>query len=398
MLHRNFLILLGVICLLTRPLAAQSHLWSVDNYYPGPTYNTGDTEFHTWVYSDWDLNVYGSFLAQGDLSINQDLNVDNVYITLAGGTVNPNFATNMSVELWSGLSLNVSTSWGVSQTWFHSGIDLGDLTYDAADTPALNISQDMDGPHYLPTINFIGYDANTTWVWQHSNTYGPFVDPWYDPTSYRYNTDLGNLTTQMTLSGNGKLIVGEGATLVVDPGNGSITSSGNSTKLMAAGAGANFEFDTTVSALVFNAAGAYASITANIAASGAHSIGIGRNLTLTGGKSFAIGNDLSAGYYGSVVFGKANAQPSWLGLGETDTWQSGDPLMVVGNGNSTNPLTINKAGNADFEGVLILNGNVTINGSTATFTHNVSLGANGTSGNVTSTLSSAKGDIPMIGN
>lgn len=382
-------------CLLASPGRAQSFLGGVDNDYPGNSFNSGDVEAGGFLYGDANLTVGGS-LYSTSFSVNQDLHVGALYL---GGTLDQyqdSLSLGWGLELWSGFSPGMDSARGVGSSWFHSGLDLGDLTYTYADTPAFNLSEYSDGANLYPAIYFTGYDASTTWTWQENGA------------GAEANADPDLRVPQMELNGNGQLTVHSvygGASFQLSPANGSMLSTASTVRIQASAlSGGNVAITTGNMAVVFHGAGnSTPSITpggvAALYANGALSLGFGNNVAVPGANAFAFGNNVAASYYDSIVLGYANQVPAATAASNLTTWQPSDPLLVVGNGGATDPFTVYKNGTVDLEGATTFNGNVTLSGGAITFSGNVALGANSTAGSVTTIITtSPNGDIPLLGN
>ncbi len=370
-------------------LHAQTFLGGVDNDYPGTSYNTGMVEIGGSFYIDADLRLHTS-LSADSLVITNDLTVGNIHQAVPMDGNQTDFTMDGGLALWSNASRWLPVSRGAAVSWLHAGIDLGDLTYTSTDTPAFNISENSDGTFFYPAINFTGYDANTTWVWQQNGL------------AAMSNASL--LVPQMELSVHGNLTLSSASgsgTLQIDPDAGSINVSTPTANIaVTAGSSSNLTFATGNDTIVFNDAASNTTQSISPAsisgayASGIQSLGFGANVQVPGWGSFAFGNNLNAQYYGSVVLGDANAFQGNLTTGNLTGWQAADPLFLVGNGGEADPLTVLKNGDAVLTGQTTINGNATLNGVLSTFHGSVSLGA---AGNVTVKMSTAQGDIPQLG-
>jgi len=382
---RIFVLLLVSLLALTGPrLQAQIFISSPDNTLTGNTYFENDTEIggNTWV--DGSLEVGDTLQVNGAFYVTGDLYAGNIYVDgLYNNYTASQFSITGNLELTSGFSTSMSVSWGVANSWLHSGIDLGDLTYTHTDTPAFNISQNSDGTYFYPIINFTGYDGNTTWVWRQNGIAG------------MSNTSL--LGTQMALTGSGNLTIRNSATghsILFDPEDGgiglnnsngilTIADANSSTVTIDAGNQSITFYNGTTSSsasitpqgttLTFSTTPAGQAYGSGANATGNYSFALGNDTLSSGDGSFTIGNHLSADYFNSIVMGQWNAAISGSGSGNT-TWVGTDPLFVLGNGadsgNLSNALVILKNGDTTLNGNLTVTGNATFNGTSPTFNNN----------------------------
>lgn len=381
------------LSLLTPQLGAQTFLYSVDNDYPGTSYLGGDTETGGSFYVDGNLNMSGSLMVDST-GANNNLYVENLHAGVPLDGNQTDFIMDGPLQLWSGFSPGMPALKGAALSWLHSQLDLGDLTYTSTDTPALNISENGDGTYLYPTIYFTGYDGNTTWVWQQNGLDAVTLS----------NASL--LAQQMELESSGNLTLanaGNSTSVQIISETGQVNFSTAPVHLRAtATASNNLTLVTGNAAVVFwDASG---NTTQNLTAAnvttiygnGVQGFGFGHDIGLTASRSFALGNGLSADYYGSIVLGADNIAHAGLTSANRTAWQSADPLFIVGNGGATDALTIYKNGNAEFGDSLTVDGQFQANGTT-TIPGDVWLNPDATPGAVTVTVSSAKGNVSLIG-
>lgn len=386
-IHPVFAAAFLAVVLASPPARAQIYVTSPNNNLSGNTYFEGDAEINGTVYVDGSAEVANNLQADGDITANSVSAWDIYADTLYNNYTASEFTVTGNLELTSGFSSGLSVTPGNATSWLHLGLDVGDLTYTSTDTPAFNISENTDGTYFYPTINFTGYDGNTTWVWQQNGLAG--------------NASLG---VQMMLAGNGSLTLNnsaDGNSILFSPDNGNIAlNNSNGTLTITDANGSSITLDATGQMISFY----NGSVTANISPAGtstvfstnstsgqAYGVGasasadyafaLGNGTTASGNGSFAIGNHVTAAYYDSIVLGQWNQAISGSGSGNT-TWDSTDPLFVIGNGpdsgDTSNALVMLKSGDTTLNGNLTVNGNTTLNGpstlnGTANFTGNVSI-------------------------
>ncbi len=383
------LLLLGFFVLASPRLNAQDFISDPNNVFSGTSYFESDAEVNGNVWVDDNLNVSQTLSVGDSVNITNNLNVGNVYANNVYGNYATSFAITGNFELTSGFSPGMSESWGVANSWLHSSLDLGDLTYTSTDTPAFNISQNKSGSYYYPTIYFTGYDGNTTWVWQQNGL------------AAMSNSSV--LETQMTLANSGNLTINNptsGHNLTFEPQNGNIAlNNTNGTLTVSDGNSSTISINVTGQSLTFfnataNSSASITPVTASAlfstynsagalgiggSATGSHALAIGNGTVASGAGSFAIGSNVTAAYFNSIVVGQWNAAISGSGSGNT-TWVSTDPLFVIGNGTSSgnlsNALVMLKNGNTTLNGNLTVNGNATFNGTSTTLTNTVNFTGN----------------------
>jgi hypothetical protein len=383
------IILAGLFCLSASKLSAQYFLSDPANTYPGTSYLTSDTEFGGFFGVDGNFTTNGTLSIGGDVNIYEDdlydpgnLTVTNLYTPGSDSIANSqtDYSLSGGLELWSGFSPGVPRVPGVGGSWFHASLDFGDLTYTGTATPAFNISQLSSGGEFYSTIIYTGYANNTTWVWQQNGLAA--------------QADTGSTAWQMSLGGDGNLTIyypGGSQHQKLSPENGTLVTTADSAGVGGTDAGSDqFSVITGNNAVVFSpSSGTPVSLTpaslSSLLASGVQPTILGSNITATGARSFAFGNNLSAAYYGSIVLGASNVVPSGVSSTSQTSWQAGDPLLVVGDGQDVDPLSILKSGNATLGGNITVSGNLTLNGPAAfydaAFTGNVA-------------MPEAQGDVP----
>lgn len=385
-------LLVGLFVLAAPRLGAQIYLSSTDNYLSGNTYFEGDTEINGEAHIDGGIEVAQNLQIDQSAYVNGsisawDVYADSIFYNYSAGQL----TVNWSLELNSGFAPGMSVNWGVANSWIHSGIDLGDLTYTGTDTPAFNISEDLESGSLYPKIYFTGYDAATTWVWRQNGLAGMSNGSLLH--TQMSLTSNGNLTLNDSTTGNAMSLNPANATINVSNANGSLTVSdfqSNAVTIDARDQSITFYNGSTHasssitpqgSALTFNTTSSGQAYGSGASATAGYAFAMGNGASASGNGSFAIGNHVTAAYADSVVLGQWNAPISGSASGNT-TWAATDPLLVVGNGadasHTANALVILKNGDTAINGNLSLQGNATFNGpavvnSTVNFTGNVTV-------------------------
>jgi hypothetical protein len=375
---------IALFIVLSSKASAQVYLTEVDNEYPGTTYSTSDIETGGNFDVDGLLTIGGNMTFQNVYNLGF-LEVGNLYVDVSSTYSSPaeDFSYSGSFQAYSNFSSNLTIIQGLGGAWLHASLDFVDLTYAGNDTPAFNISQqlDVDSGLLYPTLNFTGYDANTTWVWQQNGL------------NAMSNATL--LSVQMTLSASGNLTVSDylgNHSIVLLPEAGTMGSTNGPAQVKGQDTESNqFDVNVTNGAILFtDSANNTASIPSD-AYNNIASVSLGNDVNATGVDALAIGNGVRAPYYGSVVMGAYNYHDAVEA--SNTTWNSGEPIFVVGNGtDSTHPsnaLTVSKSGETTITGDATFNENVTVNGTVST--------GNSTQVNFTgnTTLAQPQGDIPM---
>jgi hypothetical protein len=385
------LALASLVLMAGQTLHAQSYITSPTNTITGTTYFDSDTEVGGNSYVDGSMEVVGDLNADSSINVTGTLYANNLNVTNLYNTYSfDSFGVSGTFELFSSFSSGLSEAWGVGGSWLHSNLDLGDLTYTGSDTPAFNISQLSSGGALYPTIYFTGYDGNTIWVWQENGLAA--------------QAGTGSAGGQMKLDGGGNLTLNnpaDGHNLELNPESGSVAVNNPTGALTVSDANADsitinasaetlsFYNGTTHSSeslsptsvtLTFTSTGAGQAYGPGSTASGNNAFAIGSNDSATGVGSFAIGNNVTAAYASSIVLGQWNANISGASDGNT-TWNPTDPLLVIGNGqssgNRSNALVILKNGDSFLYGDQTINGTATYNGL-VNFGGNITLPGNTT--------------------
>jgi hypothetical protein len=395
------LLFIGALCLSGTGVHGQVTLVDPTNTINGTAYFDSDAEIGGNAYVDGNLvtdtiNVNGTLFA--DSLYVENLTVDN---NLYYNAVLNNFAVTGNLEIFGNITSFGSEIWGMGGSWIHQSIDLGDLTNTGYDTPAFNISSqfDSDNSEFLPTVNFTGYSANTTWVWQQGgfDAMGNISVPTVQMELY----DSGNLMVNSPTSGNNIAFDPEAGEININNPTGALTvSDGNLNTITINPTAQNVVFynATTSSSstitpwgtpVVITSTGSGQAIGDDASVTGNYGFALGNNATASGDGGFAIGNHVTAAYYNSIVVGQWNAPISGSSSGNVASSPT-DPLFVVGNGadsgNLSNALVILKNGNTTFNGTTTVDGNATVTGNLTT------VGGASLSGNVSV---QPQGDILM---
>jgi len=353
------------------------------NSNPGSDYFTGSIEIGAVFDEDSGFESYGNLSIQGSLYNSNNVTVYN--LVAPGITYSPDpgqFTSSLwgSFEVSSGFSPGVSEAWGLGGSWLHGSLDLSDLTYTSTDTPAFNISQLSTEGQLYPTVYFTGYDSNTTWVWQQNGLVA--------------QGNTGPLRLQMALSGNGNLTLynpDNSRNVRFSPETGGLVANYTSARLSGNSTSSNqFSIVTGNNTIVFTTGNSSTTLAPSDISglySGPRSIGIGANNTIAAEQAYVFGNNLNAYYDGSIVMGAANALPSSFNGTSTNTWEAGDPLFVIGDGDALNAITVLKSGDVILGGNATISGNVTLDSADTVFTEGINF-----VGNVT--LAAPQGDIP----